>query len=51
MDLEDLDLCDAGLMALTRLPNLWQLDLRGSVVTESGAAWLATALPDCEIVR
>ena len=55
-ELEDLDLrdsavTDAGLTGLTRLPNLRRLDLRGSAVSASGVARLATALPDCEIMR
>lgn len=55
-DLEELDLrdsavTDAGLVMLSKLANLKRLDVRGSAVTESGVAQLASALPDCEIVR
>jgi len=61
-ELEDLDLresevTDQGLKMLATLGSLGtlkklkRLDLRGAPVTEQGAAKLARALPECEILR
>lgn len=51
LDLRDSAVTDAGVATLITLPTLRRLDLRGSAVTESGVARLASALPQCEIVR
>jgi hypothetical protein len=40
---------DAGLVHLTGLKALQQLDLRGSKVTEAGVKKLAATLPKCRI--
>lgn len=55
-DLEELDLRDSavtdqGLWELRVLPKLKRLDVRGAPITEQGVARLASALPDCEIIR
>jgi hypothetical protein len=41
---------DAGIKSLARLKGLRFADLRGTGVTEEGAARLRKALPDCQVV-
>lgn len=55
-ELEDLDLRDSavtdqGLWKLRTLTRLKRLDVRGAPTSEQGVARLASALPDCEIIR
>ena len=55
-ELEELDLresavTDKGLWELRALTELKRLDVRGAPVTEKGVARLASALPDCKILR
>ena len=51
LDLRDSAVTDQGLWKLRTLIRLKRLDVRGAPVSEQGVARLASALPNCEIIR